>query len=159
MFSLLLFFFFFFNDTATTEIYTLSLHDALPIFGHTSALLADESSSPWAASVKGALPNGQDSVSEPFHLAISRVSITRMASASRPAHRGPQRGLRSMCQVSSGVSARPPGAHPGMGSSQPSVRLADLRLLIHEPPHSRADSGISPPRRGSWLPPEGRWRT
>src|SRR5438105_14754069 len=30
--SLLLhYFFFFFNDTATTEIYTLSLHDALPI--------------------------------------------------------------------------------------------------------------------------------
>src|SRR6266853_3161690 len=27
----MLFFFFFFNDTATTEIYTLSLHDALPI--------------------------------------------------------------------------------------------------------------------------------
>src|SRR5947208_15692630 len=31
-FSLFLFYFFFFNDTATTEIYTLSLHDALPIF-------------------------------------------------------------------------------------------------------------------------------
>src|SRR5215813_7958298 len=28
-----MFFFFFFNDTATTEIYTLSLHDALPISG------------------------------------------------------------------------------------------------------------------------------
>src|SRR5215211_8806332 len=27
---MLLYFFFFFNDTATTEIYTLSLHDALP---------------------------------------------------------------------------------------------------------------------------------
>ena len=27
-------FFFFFNDTATTEIYTLSLHDALPILGY-----------------------------------------------------------------------------------------------------------------------------
>src|SRR2546430_8723596 len=27
-------FFFFFNDTATTEIYTLSLHDALPICVH-----------------------------------------------------------------------------------------------------------------------------
>src|SRR6266536_5523986 len=26
-------FFLFFNDTATTEIYTLSLHDALPIYG------------------------------------------------------------------------------------------------------------------------------
>src|SRR5260221_13754657 len=30
--QLSLFFFFFFNDTATTEIYTLSLHDALPIY-------------------------------------------------------------------------------------------------------------------------------
>src|SRR5256885_12653736 len=29
--SCLVVFFFFFNDTATTEIYTLSLHDALPI--------------------------------------------------------------------------------------------------------------------------------
>src|SRR5437899_11892834 len=27
-------FFFFFNDPATTEIYTLSLHDALPIYVH-----------------------------------------------------------------------------------------------------------------------------
>src|SRR2546430_12474859 len=31
------FFFFFFNDTATTEIYTLSLHDALPILRRSSA--------------------------------------------------------------------------------------------------------------------------
>src|SRR6267154_4592685 len=31
IFLSVLFFFFFFNDTATTEIYTLSLHDALPI--------------------------------------------------------------------------------------------------------------------------------
>src|SRR3712207_7476769 len=30
--------FFFFNDTATTEIYTLSLHDALPIFGRLAHL-------------------------------------------------------------------------------------------------------------------------
>src|SRR3712207_7389465 len=29
---------FFFNDTATTEIYTLSLHDALPIFWYGGAL-------------------------------------------------------------------------------------------------------------------------
>src|SRR2546430_9780239 len=31
-----MFFFFFFNDTATTEIYTLSLHDALPIWRNSS---------------------------------------------------------------------------------------------------------------------------
>src|SRR5256885_15373801 len=30
-------FFFFFNDTATTEIYTLSLHDALPIWRRAGA--------------------------------------------------------------------------------------------------------------------------
>src|SRR2546429_8565379 len=34
-------FFFFFNDTATTEIYTLSLHDALPISQLPYRLLAD----------------------------------------------------------------------------------------------------------------------
>src|SRR2546430_15696402 len=33
--------FFFFNDTATTEIYTLSLHDALPISGERAARPAD----------------------------------------------------------------------------------------------------------------------
>src|SRR2546429_965274 len=34
-------FFFFFNDTATTEIYTLSLHDALPISNHDERHFAD----------------------------------------------------------------------------------------------------------------------
>src|SRR5690348_17558677 len=37
-----LFFFFFFNATATTEIYTLSLHDALPIFKEFAVLLFDK---------------------------------------------------------------------------------------------------------------------
>src|SRR2546423_15569414 len=37
----IIFFFFFFNDTATTEIYTLSLHDALPIsFRHQLTILS-----------------------------------------------------------------------------------------------------------------------
>src|SRR3712207_8517039 len=34
-------YFFFFNDTATTEIYTLSLHDALPIYSATSSRNAE----------------------------------------------------------------------------------------------------------------------
>src|SRR5437016_11567684 len=41
-FLFVLFFTFFFNDTATTEIYTLSLHDALPISeGEADAVVAD----------------------------------------------------------------------------------------------------------------------
>src|SRR5258708_21339032 len=34
--------FFFFNDTATTEIYTLSLHDALPILSAAAQIIADD---------------------------------------------------------------------------------------------------------------------
>src|SRR3712207_7725177 len=54
--------FFFFNDTATTEIYTLSLHDALPISCHVAAARprcvggATRSSSDSAATVNIALP-------------------------------------------------------------------------------------------------------
>src|SRR5208282_5776890 len=40
VFVALFFFFFFFNDTATTEIYTLSLHDALPIAAGTHSYTA-----------------------------------------------------------------------------------------------------------------------
>src|SRR5260221_5047379 len=46
--------FFFFNDTATTEIYTLSLHDALPISYKPRAMMAN--------SVR---PNGWRSASSP----------------------------------------------------------------------------------------------
>src|SRR6476659_11424660 len=46
------FFFFFFNDTATTEIYTLSLHDALPISSAAcpSPRRPGWASSPWTRS-------------------------------------------------------------------------------------------------------------
>src|SRR2546429_667135 len=40
--SLVVLLFFFFNDTATTEIYTLSLHDALPISVYTPFSQSDE---------------------------------------------------------------------------------------------------------------------
>src|SRR2546430_3310770 len=41
-------FFFFFNDTATTEIYTLSLHDALPI--------SRAAGRPWRTGASGRAP-------------------------------------------------------------------------------------------------------
>src|SRR5437762_7750130 len=44
---------FFFNDTATTQIYTLSLHDALPISPPASAAAEPEATSPIAT---GAMP-------------------------------------------------------------------------------------------------------
>src|SRR3712207_8604799 len=48
---------FFFNDTATTEIYTLSLHDALPIFD--ADFVRDEAGAPylvWKADGNDARP-------------------------------------------------------------------------------------------------------
>src|SRR2546427_11344125 len=46
--SVRVFFFFFFNDTATTEIYPLSLHDALPISPTVTALgLPARPAPPW----------------------------------------------------------------------------------------------------------------
>src|SRR5690349_22033562 len=41
-----MYFLFFFNDTATTEIYTLSLHDALPISGSRGACRRDRGRRP-----------------------------------------------------------------------------------------------------------------
>src|SRR3989442_6205523 len=50
----LFFFFFFFNDTATTEIYTLSLHDALPIWFSRPGLTPTEPINCWRRSPKRA---------------------------------------------------------------------------------------------------------
>src|SRR5438067_6429375 len=48
--------FFFFNDTATTEIYTLSLHDALPISGGPPEQLTTEQFDEFAADLS---PDGR----------------------------------------------------------------------------------------------------
>src|SRR3712207_8305647 len=47
--------FFFFNDTATTEIYPLSLHDALPIYASTTVACQPSVSSPAATAFAIAL--------------------------------------------------------------------------------------------------------
>src|SRR2546425_4971383 len=54
--SLAFSFFFFFNDTATTEIYTLSLHDALPISTSTPPTPI-ASSSPHSATLTARMPS------------------------------------------------------------------------------------------------------
>src|SRR2546429_8747933 len=57
-------FFFFFNDTATTEIYTLSLHDALPIYFHRRGQLTDTPPPPHAARHGGTLQPVASGVAE-----------------------------------------------------------------------------------------------
>src|SRR5690606_41694203 len=47
--------FFFFNDTATTEIYTLSLHDALPISLRPSAIAMTTPCNVWMSCLVGSM--------------------------------------------------------------------------------------------------------
>src|SRR3989449_10144817 len=83
-------FFFFFNDTATTEIYTLSLHDALPITYPGTLVLAEDCS--WlgasASRRNHASSSGQDRYSR-------RCRIVRGAALWRKPHRAtPGRAAR-----------------------------------------------------------------
>src|SRR5438552_10301346 len=52
----LFFFFFFFTDTATTEIYTLSLHDALPICSTCSSPAAASGAAPIRTRITSSRP-------------------------------------------------------------------------------------------------------
>src|SRR5256886_8160159 len=51
--------FFFFNDTATTEIYTLSLHDALPISSRDTLASTKPAYTSWPSSTVSCAPSGR----------------------------------------------------------------------------------------------------
>src|SRR5256885_13048203 len=63
--------FFFFNDTATTEIYTLSLHDALPISWHTTAGIQHAFNANWILSADYTLEDRKSTRLNSSHLVIS----------------------------------------------------------------------------------------
>src|SRR6266850_8584681 len=61
---IILFFFFFFNDTATTEIYTLSLHDALPSWPRARGRSPASSGTATACSASCACTRSEEHTSE-----------------------------------------------------------------------------------------------
>src|SRR5690242_21652191 len=64
-------FLFFFNDTATTEIYTLSLHDALPIFATPEMAESELDSSDWITRAWSALGDRKSTRLNSSHMSIS----------------------------------------------------------------------------------------
>src|SRR6266496_3754357 len=103
-------FFFFFNDTAPTEIYTLSLHDALPIFETTSALAERSDVLVLAAKPKD-MPALVDSIAghlKPSGLVVTLAAGVRTSFIERVL-RGRGRVVRIMpnlaCAVGEGASA------------------------------------------------------
>src|SRR2546427_9324735 len=85
----LILFFFFFNDTATTEIYTLSLHDALPIYDKLKVIdghevrtifigLDQHNDELLFSSVKGKNPFKDARVRQALNMAVDREAIKRV---------------------------------------------------------------------------------
>src|SRR2546430_11836297 len=66
--------FFFFNDTATTEIYTLSLHDALPISRSSRSIRRASSSESSTISTRNGLPIGIKAGGSPWHRSEEHTS-------------------------------------------------------------------------------------
>src|SRR5256884_8908501 len=125
--------FFFFNDTATTEIYTLSLHDALPIFGlkpqGRKKLQAAEPAVPTAPR--------QAACSKPvLALAPGLPGPLAFQTSRRPSARIRPSANRLRCSLTS-ISRRSP-REPLLGlrrprASRPTVVLPPPRLLPRSP--------------------------
>src|SRR5437868_11103816 len=65
------FYFFFFNDTATTEIYTLSLHDALPISPAVGRLIITIPARIWRRKCRECLRDRKSTRLNSSHVSIS----------------------------------------------------------------------------------------
>src|SRR6266581_9530454 len=73
-------FFFFFNDTATTEIYTLSLHDALPI---SPARRWSNSTAPWPSPRPARSEEHTSELQSPVHL-VCRLLLEKKKTSTHP---------------------------------------------------------------------------
>src|SRR2546426_1408816 len=101
-------FFFFFNDTATTEIYTLSLHDALPIWGGKSALLHSARPRGHPASSRGGRAGDRKSTRlNSSHLVISYAVFCLKKKKKKPRidRDHPAEVRRFWCRASAGIVA------------------------------------------------------
>src|SRR6185503_1053665 len=101
-FLLSFFFFFFFNDTATTAIYTLSLHDALPICLHPQLHVVEVEDE---AHLHQARVHVDADRREPARIALLRIRVARddaavaAALAGRGARRRQRAGGRERAQL------------------------------------------------------------
>src|SRR3989442_15762749 len=117
--------FFFFNDTATTEIYTLSLHDALPI------------------SRRG--PRGRGSSERRAGARVRRLpGKHRVRGAARPGNAG---GAGRECSSGSGHGGgQGRGGRPGSRASTAAIPGLFAVSFTSAPPRRGGAGGAHPPR-------------
>src|SRR5215203_3580299 len=132
--------FFFFNDTATTEIYTLSLHDALPIeAGRSTTVAALISVTTWlapvAATVSCSWARGQ----------TCRVGMETLLGALIAPLQHPERGRSARVHALSlpgPVASKPECEKPWAGGCE-----SPARRLINPEPDRAAESQATPRAR------------
>src|SRR2546430_13117041 len=93
--SALIFLFFFFNDTATTEIYTLSLHDALPISAFPAASPSTGTAPPPTAPSRSTLPDRKSTRLNSSHSQISYAVFCLKKKKNQNVHTAPVQTLIS----------------------------------------------------------------
>src|SRR2546427_13168143 len=113
--------YFFFNDTATTEIYTLSLHDALPILPHAADGGSAAPARPARHSARGVLPLRR-SPRTAAPCAGAGTGALHLAAAARSVRVGPlpaaeraARGARGSAALARRRPNRPPRSGPRPG--------------------------------------------
>src|SRR5260370_21080685 len=123
--------FFFFNDTATTEIYTLSLHDALPIWKAMRRSAADASpgvqvapSPPDQSSADG---SRRQSATRSLDGHCGRAGKVRGAGSGAPGDGSARQARQNAVNT---LKAPAPGVAPSHGSN----RRLRIRPSAHTPP-------------------------
>src|SRR3712207_4963716 len=107
--------FFFFNDTATTEIYTLSLHDALPIYARAGAERARAAGG--QRTVKTRTHSHARSLASLKLLALATLALALFAHASADACRA-QSQTQTQTQAQTQSAARPADAGVAVGEGR-----------------------------------------
>src|SRR5467141_2844686 len=162
--------FFFFNDTATTEIYTLSLHDALPIFSRlkgagaillgntntpeylmayeTNNLLAGKTSNPWNLAHSAGGSSGGEAAAIAAGCSVGGVCSEDGGSVRVPAHFCGICGLKPTPGRIPATGHFPPGAgaFSWIGVVGPMARtVADVRSLFEVIAGPDAGDALSAP--------------
>src|SRR3989454_1481737 len=161
-----IYFFFFFNDTATTEIYTLSLHDALPIsalaFSEVAAIQANGNSANTNKSVSGSHrpTSRRDQVSSPTISRSPHVRAHHQQHDPEHRHHG-QRGGRAHAQLTAAHADRVGvGGHQvgGVGRAASGQHVDELEVEEREDDRERGDDEDHRHEQGQRDVPEPRPR-
>src|ERR1019366_4897698 len=123
---------FFFNDTATTEIYPLSLHDALPIYHSRGRRPFAESASPRLSALQGQVTESCVQFAVAF-LATGLADVTMLIAHHLPGLRREARAWPRDPGRVRGSQYRRPACNPGCICVQRACNVRTIRVECPDP--------------------------